>query len=198
MNQKIIGIDPGNQQSGMVVLDGSNIVEAFNLNNKYEFYNKVKKFSIYSNINIIIEDIKPFTLQLTPQVIDTCKFIGEAVYRLKNEFKLNVTMISRYEVKKWIFDTFPDVVIPIIDRKMNRKLFEACDLNTREVVKIDNYSREKRKASFVYVDDRIVIHAMKHLYNIPTPKPGKKYDCGLQNHSWQALAVASYFIANGG
>jgi hypothetical protein len=50
-----------------------------------------------------------------------------------------------------------------------------------------------RAASFHFVDDRTVIAALKSIYNIPTPKPGRPNIHGLVDHSWQALAVAGKF-----
>ena len=51
-----------------------------------------------------------------------------------------------------------------------------------------------REPSFNYVDDRIVSAAMKELFNIKTPKPGKKTEHGLlrNSHAWQALSVAAW------
>ncbi len=192
--ERIIGIDPGSEQSGMVILDGgTDIIGAFNLNNEFDLYDKVTDFSIHPNLTIVIEDIKPYTLRLTPQVIDTCKFIGEAVFRFKKAAGLNVVLLSRYDVKRWVFDTFPAVCEPLISGKQDKKLFAACSVDDRLEVQVDNYGRQKRKSSFVYVDDKIVVDCMKHLYKIEKPSAGKGYEYGLKMHSWQALAVASCF-----
>jgi hypothetical protein len=142
---------------------------------------------------VVVEDIKPYSLRLTPQVIDTCKFIGECVYRLRNECGANVVLSSRYEVKKWIFDSFPHISNKMVDRKIDRKLFEACNINSREIVRVDNNSKQARKSSFIYVDDKVVTEAMKDLYKIPTPEPGSGYKFGLKDHSWQALGLASFY-----
>jgi hypothetical protein len=190
----IIGIDPGSEESGMVVLEDYSIIVAFNLTNDVQLYDKITNYSLSKDLTIVIEDIKPYSLRLTPQVIDTCKFIGELVYRLRINAGLNVVMVSRYEVKKWCFDTFPGVCLPIIDSKIEKKMFDACDLKTRELIRVDCNGRSKRKASFVFVDDKVVTECMKYKYKIPLPKAGKGYDKGLQTHSWQALAVASYHL----
>lgn len=179
---RIIGIDPGNEESGMVVINNYSISVAFNLSNVVQLYDKISNYQLCKDLTIVIEDIKPYSLRLTPQVIDTCKFIGELVYRLKIEAGLNVIMVSRYEVKKWCFDTFPEVCLPIIEKKIRKKGF------------VNKATGEARKPSFVFVDDKIVTECMKHLYKIPLPKAGKGYDYGLQSHSWQALAVATYFL----
>lgn len=115
-----------------------------------------------------------------------------AVYRLRNEAGANVELISRNEVKKWVFDTFPEVSLPLVNKRMDKKIFMACAVKTQEVVFVDNNGRPKKKASFVYINDKCVTEAMKFLYKIPEPKAGKGYQFGLKDHSWQALAVASF------
>lgn len=194
MNGRIIGIDPGSESSGMVVLDNYSIRVAFNLSNDVQLYDKICNYSLNCNLTIVIEDIKPYSLRLTPDVINTCKFIGELVYRLKTACGMNVVLVSRYEVKKWCFDTFPEVCTPIIDKKIEKKMFDACDVITRELIRVDSAGKSKRKSSFIHVDDKVVTECMKHLYKIPLPKTGKGYQHGLQTHSWQALAVATYFL----
>jgi hypothetical protein len=67
-------------------------------------------------------------------------------------------------------------------------------VKTKELIRVDCAGKQKRKSSFIHVDDRVVTEAMKHLYKIPLPKAGKGYQFGLQTHSWQALAVATYFL----
>ena len=189
--KRIIGIDPGSGMTGVAVLDNSTIVGAFNASYT-ELWAKITHFLIYPNISVVVEDIKPYSLKLSQQVIDTCKLIGEIKYRLQIECGYNVEFAPRSSVKKWAFDTFPDVVLPLVSAKMDKKLFPACNVITRELVSVDNNGRGKRKESFVSVDDSILTKCMAHLYKIPTPKPGKGYDYGLKEHSWQALALASY------
>jgi hypothetical protein len=179
-DKRIIGIDPGIEESGIVVLDGSNIIGAFNVK-KEQFYSKVTEFSIHSNINVAVEDLAAYSLRLTPQVISTAKFVGEAEYRLKNEFRLDVSLIPRSLIKRWCFDTFPVVCIPIIEAKIKKK------------GQVIASTGEPRKPHFVYVDDKIVMECMKSLYKVASPGKGRKYEYGLNKHSWQALAVASYY-----
>lgn len=193
MNQRIIGIDPGSEHSGLCILDDYNIIGAFNLQNDYALFDKVTTFSVHSKLTIVIEDLKPYTLRLTPQVIDTAKFIGICVDRLKNHAGLNIELISRYEVKRWVFDTFPEVCLPIIDKKNDKKVFDACDIKTKEIVRIDDKGRTKRKSSFISVDDKVVTECMKYYFNIKQPKARQRYEYGLQTHSWQALATALCF-----
>lgn len=185
MFQKIIGIDPSGDSCGMVVIDNGHILLAANYS-KEQFYNKVTNYLLDSKIIVVIEDIKPYSLRLMPQVIDTCKFIGEALFRLKTMCGANVELRSRNEVKKWIFDTFPDVCLPIIENKIAKKGYISASTG------------EARKPSFVFVDDRIMTECMKVLYKIEKPKSGKGYEYGLKTHSWQSLALATYFYYSQG
>lgn len=157
-----------------------------------ELWSKITLFLIETNCTVVIEDIKPYSMRLTTQVLDTAKWIGMAVYRLQTTCNAKIELVSRNEIKKWVFDRFNQTILPLVDKRMDKKLFMACDVRTKEIVFVDNYNRPKRKASFVYVNDRCVTEAMKELYGIPKPEPGKGYKYGLMEHSWQALAVASF------
>lgn len=179
MNHQIIGIDPG-ESCGVAILDGGQITSAFNI--MYDLLpSKITHFLLHPNCTVVIEDIRPFSLRLTPQLISTCKLIGELCYRLKNETGANVELVTRNQVKKWVFDSFPEVCVPIIKRKIEKKGYK------------NESSGEYRSPSFVFVDDRIVTESMKYKYKIPLPKPGSGYMYGLKDHSWQALALASFW-----
>lgn len=187
-----MGIDPGSSVCGVVVLDDGEIAGAFNWSIPV-LWCKISNFLIHPNISVVVEDIRPYSLQLTPQVIDTCKFIGELVYRLRIEAGLNVELLSRSEVKKWAFDTNPTLAASLIKAKVDKKMFMACDLKTREELWVDTFGKGRRKESFVQINDRIMTELMKYLYGIPKPKAGSGYKFGLKEHSWQALALASCF-----
>ncbi len=90
-------------------------------------------------------------------------------------------MRPRFEVKKWVFDSFQSIVMPLIEAKMAKK----------GAVKDDGTPRVPH---FMWVDDAIVVKAMKNLWKIPAPKRGYGYKYGLKDHSWQALAAASVSI----
>lgn len=192
--KRIIGIDVGNLKSGLCVIDNEKIIYTSVLENDHNLYSKITNYSIHPNIIIVIEDIKPYTLQLTPQVIDTCKVIGEMVYRLKIEAGLRVEMVSRYDVKRWVFDTFSETVTPLIEKKIRAKAYPCSDIETKELFYVDVYGRKERSPSFVYVDDKIVTEAMKVYYDIKKPSAGKGFDFGLKSHGWQALAVATTYL----
>jgi hypothetical protein len=60
--------------------------------------------------------------------------------------------------------------------------------------KMTNKNGEYRQPTFVFVNDRNVLNAMKKRWGIEKPKPGKRNPLGLSGHSWQALAVGTYYI----
>lgn len=177
----LIAIDSGSSQSGVVVVKGLKIAYAANLPN-VEVLKLIKatKKDDDAGVIVLVEDIKPYSISLTQATIDTCKFIGRVCFfmeagRVKHE------LITRHQVKRWVYDQFPTVVLERICRKIEYK-------NKR------NNDGKLRKPSYVYVDDRIVIAAMKDLWKIETPKPGKRNSLGITGHAWQALAVASVWL----
>ena len=188
--QNVIAIDPGNRTSGVAVLTNLNPLIGFTVDN-HSIIDKVQNH-ISENSIIVIEDIRPYSLQLSMQVIDTCKFIGELQYRLRNEVSADFTLESRASVKEWIFNRFPDICKPRIADKIERLHRQRIKTGKRG---LQNQDGEMRKPSFVYVDDRIVIAAMKAHWGIPTPKVGKTTKYGLNSHSWQALALGSYYLS---
>lgn len=189
--KRIIGIDPG-KTCGMVVLDGQEIAAVFNIIS-FNLYDKITKYLLHTDCDIVIEDIRPYSTPLTPQVIDTAKLIGEASYRLQDALGKPILLKPRSEVKQWVFDTFPDVCGPLVKKKMLKKVFDACDIETGNPIRVygDGEAWKERKGSFVYVDDKIVTEAMKSHYKISMPPPGSGYQYGLKDDAWQALALAT-------
>lgn len=193
MNKIIVAVDPGNKISGVVVLYNGKIHQADNLDN-----DKVMRLITDCNdfgdeIIVLIEDIKPYSLKMGQSVIETIKYIGELEYCLKTA-KIGFKSITRNEVKKWIYDTFPQICVPRIDKKIEylTKLKES-----KGEKGLRSANGDLRKSSFVFVDDRVIIAAMKDYWSIPTPKPGKTNQYGLSAHAWQALATASKYIQEG-
>lgn len=190
MEKNIWGIDPGNLICGVAQLLDGQIGYCFN-EKSVSVYRTILKLSKGEPITIVIEDIKPYSLRLTPQVIDTCKIIGELAYRFNTcKTVISVNLVARNSVKKWIFDTCPDVCNLRIEKKMNTIHRNKIKQGKKGLIKADG---EMRQASFHFVDDRTVIAALKSIFNIPTPKPGKPNIFGLVDHSWQALAVAGFY-----
>ncbi len=174
---KIIGIDPGSTVSGFIILTGDEINQADNVINDFLF-DRIQA-EIRPGTVVVIEDVAPYSGRLKPQVIETCKFIGELVYRLKTA-GIQHELHPRSAVKKWLFDSCPAIVIPRIEAKILKK---------GRLTK----SGEPFKPTFIWVDDRIVIAGLKELWGIETPKPGKKNRFGITKHAWSALALASYW-----
>ena len=144
-------------------------------------------------VTVVIEDIFPYSLKLTPAVIDTCKLIGELTYRFKKCRQVSsIELVARNSVKKWVFDTVPEVCLPRIAKKIDAKHTKNLSKGLKGLTKLDG---EMRKPSFNWVDDRIVKEAMKIIHDIPEPLPGKSNIYGIKkdSHVWSALAVCSFF-----
>jgi hypothetical protein len=186
----LVAIDPGNDMSGIVVLQDGHIVEAVNLWNAF-VWDRVTKYSDTGKVIVVIEDIRPYSGKLTMQVIGTCKFIGELNYRAINAFNVKIEYLTRYDVKSWIINTFNSLVFPLLEKRI-------ADKDRRLQVKGKKGLRNKdgslRKPSFRDVNDRIVQAAMVFRYNFTDTGPGKRNKCGLSKHSWQALAVGCCFL----
>ena len=193
INTRTIAIDPGNENSGLIILEGISIIGAYNLSNE-ALYSKISAYSIHPDLVIVVEDIKPYSLKLTPQVIDTCKFIGELNYRLKIAIGMNVKYVPRADVSRWVYDTFPTICGPLIDLKIEKKMYDACSLETMQEIRVNGNGGNKRKGSFIYIDDKMVMESMKDLYQLKKPAPGKGYLYGLKDHSFQALALGRYYM----
>jgi hypothetical protein len=101
-------------------------------------------------------------------------------YRLEKA-GISFKLIPRNTIKKWIFDSFPTVVIPRIDKEIRCRGHKKKDG--------DYFAASSR-----FVNDRMVIAAMKKEWSIPDPKPGRTNKYGLKDHSWQALALVSYYL----
>jgi hypothetical protein len=178
-NKVVIGIDTGNLVSGVVALIEGQIQLVKTMENK-EVFSVISGYMVkYRTVRVIVEDIKPYAGNLSQQAIDTCKFIGQLTWRL-DEIRAEYIMLNRSNVRKWVYDTFFQLVIPLVSKRIEQR-------NAK------NNDGKNRKPSFVYVNDGIVLKAMKELWKIETPPPGKGYIHGLQTHTWQALALASCF-----
>ena len=197
----IFSIDVGSNMSGVCVISNEGIIECVNLSNDL-VCDKIKEYYVKYNVLAVIEDIRPYSGKLSKDVIDTCKFIGELCYRLINELQVPFKLYPRYLVRKWVFDAFKEDCVGAIDKKIAyldeygaRKNAELKEAGKKQ--KYRRYITKEgimRKASFNYVDDRIIISVMKKLWKIPEPKPFKPNIYGLKDDSWQALALASYYL----
>jgi len=180
LNEILVCVDPGESVSGVVILRNGEIVLSENaLHDRLFTIINGTNIQKSGQMTVLVEDIRPYGLKLSPQIIETCKFLGELRYRLQRA-KIDVQWIARNSVKKWVFDAFPGVCIPRIQAKIAKKGAK-------------NRNGEDRQPSFVWMDDRIIIAAMKECWKIETPKPGKTNRYGIKAHAWQALALGTYF-----
>lgn len=177
----ILAIDPGHTFSGLVEIRHGVIHRAWDADNE-----AVLDFLVCWCLQtgedgiVLYEDVMLYGAKAGKDVIRTIKFIG--VLERELAFRAhNYKAVFRWEVKKWVYDTWPDLCKPRVDKKIGL-------IKKREPGKNPNNT-------FILVDDRIVIAAMKLMWGIETPKPGQRTLHGLSVHSWQALAVASLFIA---
>jgi hypothetical protein len=189
----IIAIDAGDKISGVAIVSSGKIIIGYNEPNE-NVIPKIQSFLCSERPKcpfLIIEDIRPYSLQLNPQVIETCKFIGELKYRAKVELNIEYDLKSRNEVKQWVYDNHTDLCNPRIEEKI-MKMHIRKERDGKKGLR--NANGEMRKPSFAFVDDRIIVAAMKEQWGIPTPKPGKTSMYGLSTHSWQALALATTLL----
>jgi hypothetical protein len=193
MKERIFSIDAGSEVSGVVVICGGSVIEYADVLDNSVLVSKIKQFSDGSKLIAIIEDIRPFKTGLAMQTIETAKFIGELKYRLKNELKIDFYLFPRFDVKKWVFWTFSEIVVSRINKKIEYLDGQGERLGRKRYR--HKKTGELYKPTMHYVDDRIVIAAMKEYWKIKTPKPGKKNEFGLKSHSWQALALATMYLA---
>jgi hypothetical protein len=194
MDNILIGLDCGNCQTGICVVSDGKIVYAANVLNE-DVIDNIEQQLHLGKLTVVIEDIKPYSVSLGQSTIDTIKFIGELQYRLR-ESKIDYVLVPRYDVKKWCFDNFPEIVLPRIEKKIlcsekreNKK--------TEEGKKGKNYRTkegELKTPTAIYCDDRIIIAVMKKYWNIPEAKVGKSNIYSLKEHSWQALGAVTTFI----
>lgn len=193
LDKTIISIDPGDVVSGVTIIKMGCISVSGNLVNP-EMMKFIKNNTTgipNDQIVAVIEDIRPYAAKLTMQIIETCKYIGELRYRL-NEANIASEWPPRSVIKKWIFDSFPAICIPRIEAKILYQDGRNVKLGKKGLRTKDG---ELRKPSFHYVDDRIVIAAMKEHWNIETPKPGKTNKYKISAHGWQALAAGTHYLS---
>lgn len=185
MRKIILGIDPGSESSGIVtfdLIDKWKLTSGSNEKNS-DLFLLIDKYTLIDSdvrLFVVYEDIRPFTSRFTMDTINTCKVIGMLEYVL-NQRRVPFKSITRNEVKNFVFNKYPDVVIPQIVKKIEKK---------------GGVSKAGKplKPSFQYVDDRIVHSAMKVEYGMDNQKRGKPNIYGIKTHAWQALGAATAYI----
>lgn len=192
---KIIGVDPGSERSGVIVLDEGIIIECFEDMSNAKVLEFVSQFLLYlPGAHVVIEDFIGGG-PVGKDKIKTVKFIGVLEHRL-TDIGQPFTSIPRWEVKKWVFLQFRTMaepeIIKIIARNQARNEKKAIAAG-------EEYKKRNLAPTFIYVEDRIVANAMRKWWDIEKPsRPGQKSPYGLKTHSWQALGLVSYWMATMG
>lgn len=188
----IFSIDAGSEVSGLAAITNGTDIEYASVTENDQIIGKIQNIMLNRKTIVLIEDIRPFKMGMAMQTIETAKFIGELKYRLKNELIIDFLLIPRFEVKRWVFNYFPNLCTDRIERKITY----LDDIGERSGRK--RYRKKKTgelyKPTMHYVDDRIVIAAMREYWKIEKPKPGKTNEFGLKSHSWQALALGTFYL----
>lgn len=126
-------------------------------------------------------------MRINDNVINTIKFIGQTEWRLA-EAGVDYKLFPRWMIKQWVFTNHQKMCAIEIGKKID---YAAA----RDVKKHGpDAPLRKRSCTFVYVDDRIVEKAMKLQWKIEKPKVGQQTAFGLKTHSWQGLAMATFYI----
>ena len=192
MRKAIFSIDVGSEVSGVALISLENGIEYASVLDNHLIIDKITNIMLNRKIIVVIEDIRPFKMGMAMQTIETAKFIGELKYRLKSELQVEFELFPRFDVKRFVFDRFQDLCL----ERIGKKIAYLDDIGERSGRKrYRKKTGELYKATMHYVDDRIVIAAMKEYWGIETPKPGKSNKYGLKSHSWQALALGTFYLA---
>lgn len=181
----VVGIDPGEKQSGVALVAGREIVFGKNVLNG-ELIELIQSINDqYSEVTIIIEDMLPYNMRITNSIIRTIKAIGQLEMRL-NDLGMKYYLAPRWWIKQWVFNEFNDIATTRILKKIGY-------IQTR--LEKENRKIKKMSPTFAYVDDWIVVRSMKQWWNIPNATVHNKNKYGLKDHSWQALALITFSFA---
>jgi hypothetical protein len=173
----IIGIDAGSNKSGVAIVVNGAIVKGMVIANQDVI--KLLNSNEYSSYKIVIEDLRAYSVRLSQDLINTAKFIGKMEYIL-DSLKADYILVERVKIKKMVYDKYPSAEIEVRDKIIQRG-------------KINPTTLEYRQPSMIYVCDRVVANAMRYFWGLPQGQ-GKRNKLGLASHSWQALALCTYFL----
>lgn len=175
----VIGIDAGSNKSGVAIVANGQIVKGMVIGNQQVM--ELLTNPIYANYHIVIEDLRAYSVRLSQDLINTAKFIGKMEYVL-DSINAKYTLVERVQIKKMVYDKYPSAEMEVKDKIMQRG-------------KINPKTLEYRKPSMIYVCDRVVANAMRYFWDLPKGQ-GKRNKLGLASHSWQGLALCSYYLFN--
>lgn len=100
---------------------------------------------------------------------------------------IEALLYPRWEVKSWIFNKYPELCTELIINKIEAAAKRKEKTSAGEII-------ARRNPSFIYVDDNIVARAIRIYWRLEKPKVGDKAPFGLKTHSYQALAIATFYI----
>ena len=181
----VVAIDPGSSKSGVVVLVNGQIAAAKTSLNE-EIVPLVREYlGTKYTLRVMIEDLLPYSLQLTPDVLTTSKFIGELEYRL-TVARISFTLITRAEVKKWAYNAYNELLNDMVKIKVRKR-------SEKKGQPLVNQDGTEKKGSHVWLDDTMIEKSMRLEWSIPAQR-GKQNKYGLKTHSFQALALGTLFI----
>ena len=123
-------------------------------------------------------DLRAYSTRLSQDLITTAKFLGKLEYLLTLQGSKQL-MVERVKIKKMVYDKYPSAEQEVKDKIRQRGKMTATG--------------EFRKPSMIYVCDRVVANAMRYFWELPQGQ-GKRNKLGLASHSWQALALCSYYM----
>ena len=181
----VIAVDPGSSRSGVVVLINEKIHLAKHALNE-EIIPLVREYlGVKYTLRVVIEDVKPYKMRISQDIITTCKFIGVLEDRLKAA-RISTTLISRPEAKEWAYLGYNDLLTNMVKKKVLRWA-------KKEGLPPTNEDGSERQGNFVWLDNRMIESAMRLEWNIPS-KRGTTNEYKLETHSFQALLLATLFI----
>ena len=173
----VIGIDAGSTKSGVAIVANGQIVKGMVIPNEQVF--QLLGNHIYSDYKIVIEDLRAYSVRLSQDLINTAKFIGKMEFVLDG-IGADYILVERVQIKKMVYDKYPSA-----ESEVQEKIVQRGKINPKTL--------EFRKPSMIYVCDRVVANAMRYFWGLPQGQ-GKRNKLGLASHSWQALALCSYFL----
>lgn len=185
-NRLLIGIDPGETHSGVAVVDENGIQKGFHISNNLLIEIILEYKSACRWLIVVIEDMRPYRMRINDNVINTIKYIGQIEWRL-GAAGVEYVLFPRWEIKQWVYNNFNEMASEEAKKKIE---WIATGLEK----KTEGLRLPRRKPSFVYVDDRIVEKAMKMWWKVGKPKVGQRTPFGLKTHSWQGLAMITFYI----
>lgn len=172
----IIGIDVGSTKSGLAIVTNGEIVKGMVLTNEsvVDYIIGLDK----ADCEIVIEDLRAYSVRLSQDLITTAKFIGKLEYII-SQMGIKYRLVERVKIKKMVYDKYPDS-----ESEVQKMIVQRERLNK---------TGEYRKPSMIYVCDRVVANAMRYFWELPKGQ-GKRNKFGLASHSWSALALCTYVL----